>query len=87
MSDSSIYTTEFFERLPARYWLYDDAWVSHWSRAHDIALTKLDTELEFVLDETNQYHSVFYDKIEFHALLSKHGLPVAGQQGPPLTFV
>lgn len=85
VSDSSIYTTEFFTRLPERYWLYDDAWLSHWGRHHGIALTKLDVDIEFVLDETNQYHTVFYDKIEFHALLTEHGLPGAGESWPPRT--
>ncbi|MFP7834042.1 hypothetical protein [Marisediminicola sp. LYQ134] len=46
----------FFTDIPAPFWLLDDMWLNHFALARGLRLAKLDVEIAFVMDETNQAH-------------------------------
>lgn len=65
----------FFTRIPARYWMLDDIWFTHFARHSGRRLVRLPVELEFVLEETNQHWSQSGEKIEFYRAL-QHSSPL-----------
>ncbi len=60
----------FFTELPLRFWLLDDLWLTSYASRHGLELRKLDVEIEFVMDETNQYPTVANLKNEFYDYLN-----------------
>lgn len=64
--DSRIFLDDaFFTDIPDKYWMLDDLWITYYARQRGIELRKLDVSIEFVLEETNHYHSVVDLKGEF----------------------
>jgi hypothetical protein len=64
--DSSLYLDDdFFTTLPERYWFVDDLWFTWFAKHKGLTLTKLDVEVEFVMDETNQSYGLFDAKLAF----------------------
>ncbi|GAA2079997.1 hypothetical protein GCM10009840_14150 [Pseudolysinimonas kribbensis] len=61
----------FFTKIPARYWMLDDIWFTHFARHSGRRLVKLPVELEFVLEETNQHWGQSGEKIEFYRELQR----------------
>jgi len=65
---STIFADDsFFTGIPDRFGLLDDIWLSYFAKTHGLSLAKLDLRIEFVMDETNQFHGqidikpAFYD--------------------------
>ncbi len=73
MSTSVFRDASFFTAVPDEYRMLDDIWLSHWAPRHGRALRKLEAEIEFVLDETNQYHGQVDLKSQFYDLLRARG--------------
>ncbi len=68
--DADIFLdTRFFTELPLRYWFLDDLWLTAYAKDRGIPLRKLDAEIEFVLEETNQYPALIGLKQEFYEYL------------------
>ena len=62
----------FFLELPQKYWFLDDVWFTYFAKKKGLTLGKLPVDIEFVLPETNQHHSLGPLKDEFfHFLYSK----------------
>ncbi|MBC7594092.1 MAG: hypothetical protein H7288_09165 [Kineosporiaceae bacterium] len=60
----------FFTGVPERFWMLDDMWLNHFAKIHGYKLAKLPVEIEFVMHETNQFHTQIYLKEEFYEYLS-----------------
>jgi hypothetical protein len=60
---------DFFTKIPEKYWMLDDIWLSHFAVTHGYSLEKLPVDIEFVMDETNQFYSQADLKPEFYAAL------------------
>ena len=56
---------EFFTGIPDQFGLLDDLWLSYYAKSRGLRLEKLDIDLEFVMDETNQHHRQGYVKVDF----------------------
>lgn len=56
MSDRLFLDAGFFTEIPEQFRMLDDIWLSHRARLAGLELRKLDVEIDFVLQETNQYH-------------------------------
>ncbi|MEQ1734872.1 MAG: hypothetical protein ABL886_00410 [Rhodoglobus sp.] len=56
---------KFFTDIPDRFRMLDDLWLTSYARRHGYPLEKLDVPVEFVMDETNQYHTQIGAKAEF----------------------
>lgn len=68
--DSEIVTDDaFFTDLPERYRFLEDIWMSFLAARLGWRLEKADLPVTFVLDETNQNHTLAYIKDEFYAYL------------------
>lgn len=67
----------FFTELPRRYAFLEDQWMCAYARSRGWTLTKVDTPVEFVLHETNQFPALASLKDEFRQYLTR---PEAGQQ-------
>ncbi len=59
----------FFTDIPLRYWYLDDLWLSWFAPSVGIGLRKRDVAIEFVMDETNHFHTVGDLKGEFYSYL------------------
>jgi hypothetical protein len=70
MSDRLFLDETFFTAIPERFRWLDDIWLSHRARAAGLRLIKLDVEIDFVLEETNQYRGQADLKPEFWSVLS-----------------
>lgn len=69
--DTSIVADlEFFHGLPARYGFLEDMWANDWVLRHGGRLTKVDTTIEFVQQELDQYHGLGDLKVEFARYLT-----------------
>ncbi|MFC4222930.1 hypothetical protein [Lysinibacter cavernae] len=69
--DRSLFLeSDFFSGLPTRYWFIEDLWLSDYARRKGWPLHKLDTAIEFVMDETNQNHQLAGLKPEFFRWLA-----------------
>jgi hypothetical protein len=55
----------FFRELPRYFAHLEDLWMCSWAKRHGWSIGKLDTPIEFVLDETNQHHGQYNLKAEF----------------------
>jgi hypothetical protein len=60
---------DFFTTIPEKYWMLDDIWLSHFAPNHGYVLAKLPVDIEFVMDETNQFYGQADLKPEFYAAL------------------
>lgn len=66
VADGALFSDPgFFRDLPDRYWMLDDVWVSAFALSRGFALERLEEDVEFVMPETNQYHSQLFLKEEF----------------------
>ena len=65
MSVDIFADSKFFTDIPDRFRMLDDLWLTNWAHRHGLALHKLDIPVEFVMDETNQYHTQIGAKSEF----------------------
>lgn len=69
--DTSIVAElDFFHELPARYGFLEDMWASDWVLRHGGRLTKVETDIEFVQQELDQYHGLGDLKVEFARYLA-----------------
>jgi hypothetical protein len=59
----------FFTTIPEKYWMLDDIWLSYFATRHGYTLAKLDVDIDFVMDETNQFYSQASLKPDFYASL------------------
>lgn len=59
----------FFTQLPRYFAFLEDLWMCGYARKRGWALHKCPIEIEFVLDETNQHHSLGAKKGEFYRYL------------------
>lgn len=66
----------FFRELPRYFAHLEDLWMCSWAKRHGWSIGKLDTPIDFVLDETNQHHGQYDLKAEFWNYLE--GLETAG---------
>lgn len=70
VADSSLFLDGlFFTDIPDRWGLLDDIWLSHYAKRRRWTLEKLDAEIDFVMDETNQAHGQADVKREFYEFL------------------
>lgn len=60
-----------YKDLPRKYWFLEDMWLNHVALTHGYHLVALDAEIEFVMDETNQFHSLAALKPEFYRKLTE----------------
>jgi hypothetical protein len=60
----------FFTGIPEKFWMLDDMWLNHFAGLKGYGLAKLPVEIEFVMHDTNQFHTQIYLKEEFHEYLS-----------------
>ncbi len=60
---------EFFTGLPRHFAFIEDIWMCANAKRRDWPIRKVDTPIEFVLDETNQHHSLAGLKAEFYDYL------------------
>lgn len=68
--DSAIVSEDsFFTALPEQYRFLEDMWMSDYAARRGWRLEKADLPVTFVLDETNQNHTLAYIKDEFYAYL------------------
>ncbi|SDZ41190.1 hypothetical protein [Herbiconiux ginsengi] len=68
--DRSIFLDDaFFTELPQRYWLMDDLWLTYYAKRRGLTLATLPVDIEFVMDDTNQYRSLIDLKQEFFEYL------------------
>ncbi|GAA3874337.1 hypothetical protein GCM10022381_16430 [Leifsonia kafniensis] len=65
---------DFFSLLPSQYAFMEDQWMSHYAQSRGWTLQKIDLEISFVLDETNQAHGLVYQKEEFYSYLHRDDL-------------
>jgi hypothetical protein len=65
MSSSIFDNPQFFTDIPDAYRLLDDVWLSYFARKEGYGLAKLDVDMVFVLEETNQHHGQAGLKAEF----------------------
>lgn len=64
--DIDILRDEHFATdLPARYGFLEDQWLSAFARMRGWTLRKVDTPIEFVLHESNQFHALEDAKVAF----------------------
>jgi len=76
--DRSVFLDDrFFTRMPLRYWVLDDLWLSYFATETGYSLGKLDVAIEFVMDETNQHHDLGDLKREFYDVLRSDHSPLA----------
>lgn len=59
----------FFTELPRYFAFLEDIWMCGYARKRGWLLRKVDTPVEFVLDETNQHHTLAERKAEFYRYL------------------
>lgn len=59
----------FFTELPRYFAFLEDIWMCGYARKRGWVLRKVDTPIEFVLDETNQHHTLAERKAEFYRYL------------------
>ncbi|UAJ80553.1 hypothetical protein IT072_05885 [Leifsonia sp. ZF2019] len=59
----------FFTELPRYFAFLEDIWMCGYARRRGWVLRKVDTPIEFVLDETNQHHTLAERKAEFYRYL------------------
>jgi hypothetical protein len=59
----------FFTDLPRYFAFLEDVWMCGYARRRGWTLRKVDTPIDFVLDETNQHHSLAELKAEFYRYL------------------
>ena len=62
----------FFTTLPVRFGYIEDIWASHWVKAGGGTLRKIDTSINLVQEELNQYHGLVALKPEFHRYLAEN---------------
>jgi hypothetical protein len=67
---SLVADTAFFTGLPRRYAFLEDQWMCAFARSRGWTLTKVDTPVEFVLHETNQFPALADLKDEFREYLA-----------------
>lgn len=60
---------DFFTALPRRYAFLEDQWLSAYARMHGWSLKKIDTPVEFVMHDTNQFPALAALKDEFRTYL------------------
>ncbi len=63
---------KLFWELPTRYWFIEDLWLCSFVKNRGWELGKLEAEIEFVMDETNQNHVLFSLKPDFYEWLRTH---------------
>jgi len=56
MSDRLFLDAGFFTDIPETFRWLDDIWLSYRAAEYGLRLTKLDVDVSFVMEETNQYH-------------------------------
>lgn len=64
---------QFFTRIPDRFRMLDDLWLSYYARELGVSLHALPADIEFVMDETNQFHGQKDLKSEFFEYLYGDG--------------
>ncbi len=64
-----VSSLSFFTELPRYFSFLEDIWMCGYARTRGWTLRKVDTPLEFVLDETNQHHTLAERKAEFYRYL------------------
>lgn len=69
MSSAVVADPRFFTDIPDEYRMLDDIWLSHYAPAHAFELRKLEADITFVLDETNQFHGQGDLKARFYDAL------------------
>ena len=47
----------FFTEIPDEFRMLDDIWLTYFARREGYALAKLAVDIDFVMDETNQFHT------------------------------
>jgi hypothetical protein len=69
--DSAIVANhDFFSGLPTRFAFIEDLWMSDYASRRGWPLRKADVDVRFVMDETNQHHTLTDRKIEFYEFLN-----------------
>ena len=59
----------FFTGIPDEFRLLDDIWLTYYATNHGLRLKKLEADISFVMDETNQFHDQIDLKPRFFELL------------------
>lgn len=60
---------DFFTKIPEKYWMLDDIWLSYFATTRGYTLAKLAVDIDFVMDETNQFYGQASLKPDFYAAL------------------
>lgn len=60
---------KLFRDLPSAYWFIEDVWLNHVALLDGYRLVALETEMGFVLEETNQNHQLASAKPDFYRSL------------------
>lgn len=72
IADASVLKSKMlFRDLPRESWFLEDIWLNHVGLIEGQRLFALDTEMEMVLDETNQFRRLAHLKPDFYRLLKK----------------
>lgn len=69
MSSSLFRDRRFFTGIPEQYRFLDDIWLTHIALSRGLRLAKLPVEIDFVMEETNQYHGQSDIKPRFYEAL------------------
>ncbi|TFD29220.1 hypothetical protein [Cryobacterium lyxosi] len=69
--DVAIVEDRSFFKIPVRYFMLEDQWMSHYAHARGWTIHKSSAQITAVLEETNQYHAVRELKDEFFTFLHR----------------
>jgi hypothetical protein len=69
--DLAIVQDRTFFKIPVRYFMLEDQWMSHYAHAHGWRIRKSSAQITAVLEETNQYHALRELKDEFFTFLHR----------------
>lgn len=69
MSAGIFTDARFFTDIPEQFRMLDDVWLTNFAVKSGYRLAKLPVEIDFVMNETNQYHGQIDMKTEFYNYL------------------
>ncbi|MBG6055934.1 hypothetical protein IWX81_002362 [Salinibacterium sp. CAN_S4] len=69
MSADIFTDSRFFTDIPEQFRMLDDVWLTNFAVKTGYRLAKLPVEIDFVMNETNQYHGQIDMKTEFYNYL------------------
>ena len=62
---------DLFRSLPKEHWFLEDIWLNHIALSHGFSLGSVAVHIDFVMDETNQFHALADQKPVFYRSLAE----------------